>query len=118
MSIGFLGLGRDRPERLGSLRIAPGRSGSTIVLLHNGPNSAAGCLNPAFRDWNIEAEPARVRCPLLAIQGHDGESGTMQQPERIGAGHDPACPVPQRDQPDAVSAAIERHDLAHRRTPS
>jgi pimeloyl-ACP methyl ester carboxylesterase len=85
-------------------------------------------LDPAFRDWDIEAELAHVRCPVLAIQGHDDEYGTMAQIDRIAAGlaagHDPPCELlklahcrhsPQRDQPEAVSAAIERLYARHAR---
>jgi pimeloyl-ACP methyl ester carboxylesterase len=40
-------------------------------------------LEPAFRAWNIEAEVARVGCPVLAIQGIDDEYGTLEQIRRI-----------------------------------
>jgi pimeloyl-ACP methyl ester carboxylesterase len=40
-------------------------------------------LDPAFRAWNIEAEVAHIRCPLLAIQGVDDEYGTLEQIHRI-----------------------------------
>lgn len=73
-------------------------------------------LSPAFRDWNIEACLSAIRCPVLAIQGEDDEYATMRQIERIAecapdvellrlapCGH-----VPQRDQPEAVLAAIGR----------
>ena len=40
-------------------------------------------LDPAFRDWNIEAEMESIRCPLLAIQGLDDEYGTLEQIRRI-----------------------------------
>jgi pimeloyl-ACP methyl ester carboxylesterase len=36
-------------------------------------------LDPAFRDWNIEAELGRIRCPVLAAQGEDDEYGTLEQ---------------------------------------
>ena len=36
-------------------------------------------LDPAFRDWNITAEVATIRCPVLAVQGEDDEYGTLQQ---------------------------------------
>jgi pimeloyl-ACP methyl ester carboxylesterase len=36
-------------------------------------------LDPAFRDWNIEAGLSEIRCPLLVIQGIDDEYGTMAQ---------------------------------------
>jgi pimeloyl-ACP methyl ester carboxylesterase len=71
-------------------------------------------LDPAFRDWNIEAELAQIRCPLLAIQGVDDEYGTLEQVRRIRrlrpatrllelgeCGHSP-----HRDQPARVVAAI------------
>lgn len=71
-------------------------------------------LAPAFRDWNIEAEVARVRCPLLAAQGEDDEYGSMAQIERIRAlapqsellklalcGHSP-----HRDQPERLTAGV------------
>lgn len=70
-------------------------------------------LDPAFRNWNIEAEVACIRCPVLAIQGIDDEYGTMEQIHRIRSqlpsaqlleladcGHSP-----HRDQPDRVVAA-------------
>jgi pimeloyl-ACP methyl ester carboxylesterase len=69
-------------------------------------------LSSSFRDWNIEAELASIRCPILAIQGVDDQYGTMAQIERIAeivqgtrlvkleaCGHSP-----HRDQPDAVIA--------------
>ena len=36
-------------------------------------------LDPAFREWNIEAEIASIRCPVLAVQGEDDEYGTLEQ---------------------------------------
>jgi pimeloyl-ACP methyl ester carboxylesterase len=73
-------------------------------------------LDPAFRGWNIEAEVARIRCPLLAIQGVDDEYGTLEQIHRIQrnlpatqllelghSGHSP-----HRDQPERViDASVE-----------
>jgi pimeloyl-ACP methyl ester carboxylesterase len=81
-------------------------------------------LSPAFRDWSIEDMLARVRCPVLAIQGTADEYGTLAQVERIrervpsaellvldGCGHSP-----HRDQPDALARAIDdfigRHEPA------
>jgi pimeloyl-ACP methyl ester carboxylesterase len=43
-------------------------------------------LSDAFRRFNIEAECARIRAPILAIQGHDDPYGTMAQVERIFSG--------------------------------
>lgn len=40
-------------------------------------------LDSSFQGWNIKAELHRIRCPLLAIQGHDDEYGTMAQLQRI-----------------------------------
>ena len=73
-------------------------------------------LDPQFKGWDIRADylPG-VRCPVLAIQGHDDEYGTMQQLEEIkrrvsgtcelvkldGCGH-----APFRDQPEAVLSRI------------
>ncbi len=75
----------------------------------------------AFRDWNIEAELATIRCPLLAIQGEDDEYGTMQQVlgirERLPATQVLALPAcghsPQRDQPEAVIDAVRRFIATH-----
>ena len=70
-------------------------------------------LDPEFLHWNIEDEVARIRCPLLAIQGVDDEYGTLEQIRAIArrlpktrllelpnCGHSP-----HRDQPEAVIAA-------------
>jgi pimeloyl-ACP methyl ester carboxylesterase len=70
-------------------------------------------LDPAFRDWNIEALLSSIRCPILAIQGEDDEYGTMEQIESIARSAPdtrllalPACRhSPHRDQPEAVLAA-------------
>jgi len=68
-------------------------------------------LDPAFRQWNIEAYLPRIRCPLLAIQGEDDEYGTMAQRDAIArqAGGDcellkvPQCGhSPHKDQPEVV----------------
>lgn len=40
-------------------------------------------LSPAFRDWRVEAEVARVTAPVLAIQGAEDEYGTPAQVEAI-----------------------------------
>ncbi len=73
-------------------------------------------LDPAFRDWNIEAELGSIHCPLLAIQGEHDEYGTMRQVldlrDRLpgtevlalrDCGHSP-----HRDQPQAVIDAVRR----------
>jgi pimeloyl-ACP methyl ester carboxylesterase len=42
-------------------------------------------LDPAFRDWNLEADAERVTCPALLIQGVDDPYGTLEQLDRIQA---------------------------------
>ncbi len=67
-------------------------------------------LDPRFRDWNVESYAARVRVPVLLIQGEADEYGTTAQLDAIaaripgtqrlmvpGAGHSP-----HRDAPDLV----------------
>ncbi|MCX4165958.1 MULTISPECIES: alpha/beta fold hydrolase [Paraburkholderia] len=71
-------------------------------------------LDPAFRAWNIVGRLSAIRCPLLAVQGHDDHYGTMAQIETIAAqvpqaqlaklndcGHSP-----HRDVPGALNDAI------------
>ncbi|HEX7912654.1 MAG TPA: alpha/beta hydrolase [Paraburkholderia sp.] len=71
-------------------------------------------LNPAFRDWTITSELAPIRAPLLAVQGHDDNYGTMAQIDTIAdcvphaelvkldaCGHSP-----HRDAPQALNEAI------------
>jgi pimeloyl-ACP methyl ester carboxylesterase len=78
-------------------------------------------LDPAFRSWDIRAEVARIRVPLLAIQGEDDEYGTLEQLEGIarlapqaqvlilpGCGHSP-----HRDAPDRVGEAAGRFIALH-----
>jgi pimeloyl-ACP methyl ester carboxylesterase len=73
-------------------------------------------LDPAFRNWNIEALLPSIRCPILAIQGEDDEYGTMEQVASIGRAVAnstmlalPACRhSPHRDRPqDVLRAARE-----------
>jgi len=74
-------------------------------------------LHPDFRAWNIEDCLARVRCPMLAIQGFDDEYGTMAQLDAIAK--QAGGPVellrladcrhsPHRDQPAVVIEAMSR----------
>lgn len=73
-------------------------------------------LSPSFLTWTIEALLPSIRCPLLAIQGHDDPYGTMEQIDGIArrtrktellkldqCGHSP-----HRDQPDHVISATVR----------
>lgn len=70
-------------------------------------------LSDDFASWNIEAEVASSRCPILAVQGEDDQYGTMRQIERIAELRPgtrllklPACRhSPQIDRPDDVIAA-------------
>ena len=81
-------------------------------------------LDPAFRHWNIEPLLPAVRVPVLAIQGHNDEYGTMAQVDDLGA-HIPQAEIikldkcahsPHRDQPDAVIAATIAFIERYRRT--
>jgi pimeloyl-ACP methyl ester carboxylesterase len=99
-----------------------GKLHAGLARLHADPDGAFlgwndGWLAPAFRAWNIESELPRVRCPVLAIQGHQDQYGTLAQLESIAAGVGGECELlmldacghaPQRDQPEAVIAALER----------
>src|SRR5687767_5517736 len=69
-------------------------------------------LDPQFKGWDIRADylPG-VRCPVLAIQGHDDEYGTMEQLEEIKRRVSGRCELvklekcghaPFRDQPEEV----------------
>jgi len=90
-----------------------------LARYHDDPDSAFRgwndvWLDPAFRSWSIEAEVCAIACPVLAVQGHDDEYGTMaqidgiaqrvpqtQQVKLAAAGH-----APHRDQPALLTAAV------------
>lgn len=40
-------------------------------------------LDPAFKEWDIRDEVAKINVPVLAIQGEDDEYGTLEQIEGI-----------------------------------
>jgi pimeloyl-ACP methyl ester carboxylesterase len=74
-------------------------------------------LDPEFKRWDIRDDylPG-VRCPVLAIQGHDDEYGTMAQLDEIAdrtSGPSQVLKLPNcghapfRDQPDAVISAVK-----------
>jgi len=73
-------------------------------------------LHPPFAQWNIEAEVARIRCPLLALQGVDDEYGTLEQIHAIArlVPHAALVELPQcghsphRDQPERVIDEVRR----------
>ncbi len=73
-------------------------------------------LAPEFLAWNIESEVARVRCPVLALQGTEDQYATLRQIERVAElaadGHAQAIPgarhSPHLEQPEAVASQIVR----------
>lgn len=63
-----------------------------LAAFHDNPDSAFWGWNrtwllPAFQSWSIEAELARIRCPVLAIQGEGDEYATLAQIEGIARHH-------------------------------
>lgn len=99
-----------------------------LARYHDDPDSAFGgwngvWLDPAFRDWSIEAELAAIRCPLLAVQGVDDVYGTLEQVRGIARRVPgtqllelPACGhSPHRDQPQALIEAVVAFLRQHRR---
>lgn len=79
-------------------------------------------LNPAFRQWRIVDELSPIRQPLLAVQGHDDNYGTMAQIDTIGE-HVPHAQLvkldacghsPHRDAPEALNEAIAAF-ISHQR---
>ncbi|MFT4064042.1 alpha/beta fold hydrolase [Paraburkholderia sp.] len=79
-------------------------------------------LDPAFRQWSIVDALAPIRQPLLAIQGHDDNYGTMAQIDTIAARVPHAQLVkldacghsPHRDAPGKLNDAIAAFVSAHR----
>jgi pimeloyl-ACP methyl ester carboxylesterase len=75
-------------------------------------------LDPQFKGWDIRDDYLpKVGCPVLAIQGHDDEYGTMAQLDEIEARVAAPCTLlklencghsPFRDQPAAVLSAIRK----------
>jgi len=71
-------------------------------------------LSSEFRHWNITDLLSSIRCPLLAVQGHDDEYGTMAQIDAIAShlphaqlAKLPACGhSPHRQCPAVLDAAI------------
>jgi pimeloyl-ACP methyl ester carboxylesterase len=71
-----------------------------------------------FKRWDIREEYLRhIRCPVLAIQGHADEYGTMAQLDEIARHVAGACELlklqdcghsPFRDQPELTLAAVTR----------
>jgi pimeloyl-ACP methyl ester carboxylesterase len=76
-------------------------------------------LDPSFRDWNIDDDLERIRCPVLAMLGDQDEYCTAAQLERIASKVEHAARVeivrlpasghsPQREEPEAVTDIISR----------
>jgi pimeloyl-ACP methyl ester carboxylesterase len=71
-------------------------------------------LDPEFRMWDITAELAAIRVPVLVIQGEDDQYGTLQQVEAVkdlcGTPVAAVLPAtrhsPHRESPAATLAAI------------
>jgi pimeloyl-ACP methyl ester carboxylesterase len=80
-------------------------------------------LDPAFRQWNIEALLPAIRVPVLAIQGHNDEYGTRAQvdgllarvPRAQALMLDECAHSPHRDQPQAVIEATVGFIASNRR---
>jgi pimeloyl-ACP methyl ester carboxylesterase len=78
-------------------------------------------LHPPFAHWNIEAEVARIACPLVALQGTADEYGTLDQIHAIAHLLPHAVTVelpycghsPHRDQPERVIDEVVRFVAAH-----
>lgn len=96
----------DLPARLGKYHRNPRK---TFHLW------ADAWLDPAFRDWNIEAYLPRIKCPVLAIQGEADEYGTMAQLDAIKKQAGGPCELlklpdcghsPHRDQPERTLQAV------------
>ena len=96
----------DLPERLGKYH----RDARKTFHLW-----ADAWLDPAFRDWNIEATLQNIVCPVLAIQGEGDEYGTMAQLEAIQRQVGGPCELlnladcghsPHKDQPENVLHSV------------
>ena len=97
-----------------------------LARYHADPDSAFrgwkdAWLSPAFRSWDIGAELATIRCPVLAVQGEDDEYGTLAQIRGIQAKLPktrllviPKCGhSPHRDQPETLARESARFILEH-----
>ncbi len=96
----------DLPQRLGKYHRDPRK---TFYLWSD------AWLDPAFRNWNIEASLPGIRRPLLAIQGEDDQYGTMAQVDAIARQAGDRCELlklpacghsPHKDQPERVLRTI------------
>ena len=71
--------------------------------------------DPEFKRWDITEYLPGIRCPVLALQGHDDEYGTMAQLDAIKKQVGGPCEVlkltdcghtPFRDQPEKTLSAV------------
>jgi pimeloyl-ACP methyl ester carboxylesterase len=98
---------------------ARGELRERLARHHADPDSAFfgwsdAWLRDAFRAWTIEDTLGSITCPVLAVQGVDDEYGTLEQirgiQRRVPGAQRLELPhcghSPQRDQPDALLAAI------------
>jgi len=72
-------------------------------------------LDPAFRDWDITERLPAIACPVLVVQGHDDQYGTMRQLDLVEAGVpgpvtrvelDDCGHAPHLDRTDATRGAV------------
>jgi len=72
-------------------------------------------LSDDFSDWNLDAQLAQVKCPILSLHGEQDEYGSAAHPERLTSVADvpavlkllPDCGhVPHREQQPAVLQAV------------
>jgi pimeloyl-ACP methyl ester carboxylesterase len=80
-------------------------------------------LDPEFKGWDIrDAYLPKIACPVLAIQGHGDEYGTMAQLDEIAHRVQGPCELlkledcghaPFRDQPEKVLDAVTRFLTRH-----
>ena len=121
--IAGIALARDA-YRDGDLRDRLARHHADVDSAFGGWNDA--WLSPGFRAFDIRALLPRIVCPVLAIQGHQDQYGTMAQIDRIAdalpdtellklddCGHSP-----QRDRTAAVVEATVHFVAGHRSTAS
>jgi pimeloyl-ACP methyl ester carboxylesterase len=108
------------PDALAGARAKLGRYHADVDSAFYGWNDI--WLDPEFRQWSIVDALAPIRRPLLAIQGHDDNYGTMAQidtiPTRVPHAQlvklDACGHSPHRDAPAALNDAIAAFVRAQR----
>jgi pimeloyl-ACP methyl ester carboxylesterase len=92
-----------------------------LARLHRDPDATFRAwsdvwIDPAFRDWSIEAQLSAITAPIVLVQGEDDPYATIAQVTTIArAVRGPVTSIeleavghaPWRDAPDAVVAAID-----------